>query len=182
MTSNPTPHTQHLAIEISNPLHTSAVGDTTATRRRTGAAWITGGALWMSAGLLYAESGWRFRASSATWLAADIALAAALIGLWALRPHGQSRPASSALVISLLARMLFGAAEVSGLVVGTENEILLPGAALLTALSSIAYGALARPATGRLRAAFIAMGLYFFVVMLPFLAATGEPNSLAIAG
>ncbi len=139
------------------------------------------GALWIAAGLLYAESGWRFRASSAVWLATDVVLAAGLVGLMVLRPHGPSRGAAVALIAALAARVLFAAAEVSGLVTGTENDVLLPMAALLTALSSVAYGAFARLADRRLRVASTVMGLYFFAVMLPF-AITGEPNSLAIGG
>ncbi len=181
MTSNTAPHTHHLATDIAGTVHTGTADDTTATRRRTGLAWTVGGALWIAAGLLYAESGWRFRASSAVWLAADVVLAAGLVGLMVLRPHGPSRGAAVALIAALAARVLFAAAEVSGLVTGTENDILLPMAALLTALSSIAYGALARLADRRLRVASVVMGLYFFAVMLPF-AIAGEPNSLAIGG
>ncbi len=186
MTSNPTSQAPHLATELATEVagqgRTSADGANTGTRRITGAAWIVGGALWMSAGLLYAESGWRFRTSSAIWLAADVMLAAGLMGLRVLRPHGPSRSAALALVVVLVARMLFAAAEASALVNGTENELLLPVAALLTALSSIGYGTFARNAPRRLRSANIALGLYFFVAMLPFLAVTGEPNSFAIAG
>lgn len=70
----------------------------------------------------------------------------------------------------------------SGLITGTDDTVLLPLAGLLTGLSTIAFGALARLANRRLRAATIAMGLYFFVVMMPFAIAIGEPPALALAG
>jgi hypothetical protein len=150
-------------------------------RQRTSLAWMVGGVLWAIAGLLYADSGWQFRASSATFLVADAVLAAGIVGLLVLRPHGTSRPAATALLVALAARVVFGIAEVSGLVTGTESSVLLPIAGLLTGASIAAYGALARCATRGLRAAAIASGLYFFVVMMPFAVASGEPAVLALA-
>lgn len=186
MTSNAMPHTKQRSSELAGMPYndTSLRGPAGGSppRRIIGAAWIAGGALWVAGGLLYADSGWRFGVSSLTWLAADLFLVAGLIGLWFLRPHGSSRPAAVALAMVLAGRVLFASAEVGGFVAGTEIETLLPIAALLTAVSSIAYGTLARLADRRFRASSIAMGLYFFVAMMPFLAITGEPNSLAIAG
>ncbi|MFM7535383.1 MAG: hypothetical protein ACKO91_06260 [Acidimicrobiales bacterium] len=186
MPSNTTSHTHADTGELAGTRRPSAIrrphAEGSPTHKYTAAAWIAGGALWVSAGLLYAQAGWRFRASAITWLAADLLVVAGLLGLLRLRPHESSRAATTALVTALTARMLFATAEVSGLVAGTENETLLPIAALLTAVSSIAYGTLARHADRQLSAASVSMGVYFFAVMMPFLAITGETNSLAIAG
>lgn len=181
MTSNPNPRASHPAAEVADTQRVDDVANHAATRGRTAGAWIAGGALWATAGLLYAASGWQFRASSATFLAADILLAAGIIGLLRLRPHGSSRPATAALAVALAARVVFAIAELGGLITGTDNTVLLPIAGLLTGLSTIAYGAFARLADRELRAASIAMGLYFFVVMIPFAVATGEPPTLALA-
>lgn len=182
MTSNPNPRASHPAAEVAGTQRVDDVAYHSATRGQTAVAWIAGGALWATAGLLYAASGWQFRASSATFLAADILLAAGIISLFRLRPHGSSRPATAALIVALAARVVFAIAELSGLITGTDNTVLLPIAGLLTGLSTIAYGAFARLADRELRAASIAMGLYFFVVMMPFAIATGEPPALALAG
>ncbi len=181
MTSNTNSRTSRPTNELADTLHVDPAAHHAATCRRTAAAWIAGGALWAIAGLLYSGSGWLFRASSATFLVADIFLAAGIIGLLLLRPHGSSRPAAVALVVALAARVVFAVAEVSGLITGTDNTVLLPIAGVLTGLSTITYGVLARLADQRLRAATIAMGLYFFVVMMPFAVATGEPAALALA-
>lgn len=181
MTTNADSKTSRPTNELADPLHVDAAAYDAAPRRRTAVAWIAGGALWAAAGLLYAGSGWFFRASSATFLAADVVLVAAILGLLIVSPHGSSRPATAALFVALGARVVFAIAEVSGLITGTDNTVLLPIAGLLTGLSSIAYGTLARLADRRLRAATIAMGLYFFVVMMPFAIAIGEPPALALA-
>lgn len=180
--STTTSRTHDHARDAAGPFRTSLASHDTTGRPRSGAFWIVGGVLWVTGGLLYAESGWRFRAGSATWLAADLLLAAGIVGLLLIRPHGSSRSAGAALIVALTARALFAIAELSGLIAGTENGVLLPVAAMLTALASAAYAALAKLADRRLRAASLAMGLYFVLVMMPFLAITGEPNSFAIAG
>ena len=186
MTSNTTSPTHPETVEIEGTTYENTSRRDppggSPNRKSAAAAWIAGGALWVSAGLLHAESGWRFRASSVTWLVADLLLIAGLLGLLRLRLHGSSRGATTALVTALAARVLFATAEVSGLVAGTENETLLPIAALLTAVSSIAYGTLARRSDRGLGTASVVMGLYFVVVMVPFPAIAGETNSLAIAG
>lgn len=186
MTSNTTSNTHQETGELAGTPYENSSGRDPAggspNRKSIAGVWIAGGALWVSAGLVYAESGWRFRAGSVTWLAADLLVIAGLLGLLRLQPHGSSRGATTALVTALAARVLFATAEVSGLVAGTENETLLPIAGLLTAVSSIAYGTLARGSDRRLRTASVVMGLYFVVVMVPFPAIAGETNSLAIAG
>ncbi len=181
MTSNADSTTTGPTNELVDTLQLDTAAHNTPTRRRTRAAWIGGGALWATAGLLYAADGWRFRASSATFLAADIVLAVAIVGLLVLRPHGPGRAASAALVVAFGARMMFAIAELSGLVTGTDDTVLLPIAGLLSGLSTVAYGAFARGADRRLRAATTAMGLYFFAVMVPFAVATGEPPALVLA-
>ena len=181
MTSDANSRIHQPMNELATTLPGGDAAHDAAVRRRTAAAWISGGVLWATGGLLYAGSGWLFRASSATFLAADVVLAAAILGLLVLRPHGSSRPATAALVLALTARVVFAIAEVSGLITGTDNTVLLPIAGVLTGLATLAYGALARRASRGLRAATIATGLYFFVVMMPFAAATGEPPALALA-
>ncbi len=181
MTSAPNPRKSHPTDEPADIQRVDDVAERAVARRRPADAWIAGGVLWAIAGLLYAAGGWRFRTSSATFLAADLLLAAGIIGLIGRRPHGSSRPATAALVVALVARVLFAIAELSGLISGTDNTLLLPIAGLLTGVSTIAYGTLARLADQGLRAASIAMGMYFFVVMMPFAIATGEPPALALA-
>jgi hypothetical protein len=181
MTSNANSKTSWPTDELADTRHVGTVARLVATHQRTGAAWITGGSLWSAAGLFYTAGGWKFRTSSATFLAADVFLGAGIIGLLTLRLHGSSRPATAALIMALIGRVVFALAEISGLITGAENTVLLPIGGLLTGVSAIAYGALARQADRRLRAASVAMGLYFAVVMMPFAVTTGEPPALILA-
>lgn len=151
--------------------------------RLAGSAWVAGGALWLAAGLVHDEAGSRFAAASTLWLAADVLIAAAIAALLVLRPHGASRAGAVALALALAARLSFGAGEIVSIVQGHDDNLLLPVGALLTALALTGYGAVLmrrRETPARVTWAFLAMGLYPFLVMFPVVAATGEPSMLLI--
>lgn len=152
--------------------------------RRTAVAWCSGGALWLVAGLLHGESGWRFDTSSVVWLAADVLIAIGIVGLLGLRPHGTSRTGAVALCVALAARFVLATGEIATLIQGTDDNPFIPIGALLTALSLTVLGVivLRRGRVGGARRwAFLAMGLYPFVAMFPFVAVSGEPNFVLIA-
>ena len=168
--------------------------DTTTTHTRRGGmarsprptayAWIAGGLLWLAAGLVHDGTGPRFELASALWLAADVLIAAGIAGLLVLRPHGASRVAAVALVVAFVARLSFGAGEVASLVQGHDDNAFLPVGALLTALAMTVHGVVLvrrREVAPRVRAAFLAMGLYPLLVMFPVVAATGEPSMVLVA-
>lgn len=147
-------------------------------------AWLGGGIVWLVAGLVHDDHGWRFDISSLLWLVADALVAAALIALFALRPHGSSRVAVIALVAALVARAAFVAGEIASLAQGHDDNPFIPVGALLTALAMTTYGAVVLrhgDGTGGGRWALLAVGLYPFVAMFPVLAITGEPSSVLIA-
>lgn len=147
-------------------------------------AWIAGGAAWVCAGLLFAGDGWRLTAGSAAWFVSDLLLLVGLFGLRRLRLHGDSRIGSGALVVAIVARLLFAAGEVATIAAGDDEGPLIPLGALLTAISLTTYAITVwrrRSEVGTVAWALLAMGGYPFVAMFPVLAVTGEPNSLLIA-
>ncbi len=84
---------------------------------------IAGGLAWTTAGLLHADDGWRFDIAAVVWFAADVALLVGLLGLFVLRPHGNSRLGSAALVLACIARVTFAAANSSPLSMGTTKGL-----------------------------------------------------------
>lgn len=159
-------------------------GRTTRLARSAGAAWLAGGVLWLAAGLLHDGTGWRFDAASWLWLVADVCLAAGLVALFALRPHGTSRLGAAALAAAVVARGAFAGGEVLSLLDGHDDNPLIPLGALLTAVGMTAYGVvvLARGVlAGPARWCFLAVGLFPFVAMFPVVAVTGEPATVLIA-
>jgi len=152
---------------------------------RTGTAWIAGGAAWLVAGLLHADSGWRFDTAALVWLVADLFIAAGIVGLFILRPHGHSGIATAALVLALIARAAFTGGEIASIIEGSDEGPLIPLGALLTAVAMTAYGTIVlrrHNIEGPGRWSFLVMGIYPFVAMVPVLAITGEPSYVLIAG
>lgn len=151
---------------------------------RTAAALIAGGLAWTTAGLLHADDGWRFDIAAVVWFAADVALLVGLLGLFVLRPHGNSRLGSAALVLACIARVTFAAGELVSLVDGNDEGPLIPVGALLTAVTLTTYGivVLRRRHSGAGRWSLLVMGLYPIVAMFPVVAITGEPSTILIAG
>jgi len=165
---------------------TTASPSTVATTAaaQTGTAWITGGVAWLVAGLLHADNGWRFDTAALVWLLADLLIAAGIVGLFILRPHGQSGIGTAALVLALTARVAFAVGEIASIIEGNDEGPLIPLGALLTAVSMTAYGIIVlrrHHTTGPGRWSFLVMGMYPFVVMFPVLAITGDPSSVLIA-
>ena len=161
-----------------------STGATTAAAR-TGTAWIAGGSVWLVAGLLHADNGWRFDTSAVLWLLADLLIAAGIVGLFVLRPHGQNRIGTAALVLTLLARVAFAGGEIASIIEGNDEGPLIPLGALLTAVAMTAYGIIVlreHQVGGPGRWSFLVMGIYPFIAMFPILAITGEPSYVLIAG
>jgi hypothetical protein len=164
-------------------LHTSEPG--TARRVLFARCWGLGGALWLVAGLLHGEDGWRYDAASVLWLAADVAIAAGLLGLLQLRPHGASRVGAVALFVALAARAAFVGGEVLTLAQGHDDNALIPIASMLTALAMVVYGVVVvrrHLVDGPGRWAPLAVGLFPFLVMFPALGATGGEPSYVLIG
>lgn len=161
--------------------------DTRAAPTRTGALWLAGGAAWLAAGLVPSgQHGWRFDAVEALWILADLLLLAGLLGLRRIRPYRDARLGTIGMGIALAGRVVFLAAELTSLAQQSDENVLLPLGALLSALGMLALGiAVARGDvwTGLARFGPLVMGLYPFVVMFPLLAASGgSPPLGAIAG
>jgi len=156
----------------------------TALARRIATAWIAGGIVWTIAGLLHGDAGWRFDVAALLWLAADLLLLAGLVGLLTLRPHGDSRVGTAALVVALVGRVAFAVGEVVSVIEGNDDGPLIPLGALLSAVALTVYGisVLRRDRSGAPPWAFLCMGVYPFVAMFPVLAITGEPSAVLIAG
>jgi hypothetical protein len=152
---------------------------------RTEAAWSAGGALWLAAGLIHGTAGWRFDAASILWLTADVLLAVGLVGLFALRPWGDSRVAPVALVGALVGRGFLAIGEVVTLLDGHDENPFIPLGALLSALCLVVVGVAVlrrgRDTGGAGRWSYLVMGVFPFLVMFPVVAATGEPSYLLIA-
>ncbi len=157
-----------------------------ASYRRTGVLWVVGGLLWLVTGALGSGlHGWRFNLAEALWIGADLLLLGGLIGLRRLRAHGQSRPGNVGMTVAIVGRVAFIAAELISLAQRSDENALLPIAALLSAAGMLCYGvAVVRAGVwhGPSRFGPLAMGLYPFLVMFPSVAANnGNPSLPAIA-
>jgi hypothetical protein len=161
----------------------TSIHDRAPTARLAAMAWSLGGAVWLAAAFVYG-SGWRFDASILLFLVANGLVAAGMIALFALRPHGSSRVGSIALGAALVARAAFVAGEITSFAQGHDDNPFLPIGALLTALAMTTYGVVVLrrgEVRGPGRWAFLAVGLYPFVGMFPVVAITGEPSFVLIA-
>jgi len=170
-------------MQKSHELHTD---HQRATYRRTGALWLAGGLLWLVTGALGSGlHGWKFNFAEVLWIGADLLLLGGLIGLRGLRAHGQSRLGNVGMTIAIVGRVAFIAAELVSLAQRSDENALLPIAALLSAVGMLCYGiAVLRAGVwhGPSRFGPLAMGLYPFVVMFPSVAANnGNPSLAAIA-
>lgn len=146
------------------------------TAHQTAAAWIAGGAMWVTAGLIAAGS------LEPLWIVADILLMIGLLGLRAHQFHGYSRGGRIGLDIAIVGRAVFVTAEVVAAIQNSDENLLLPLGALLTVVGMILYGvAVVRAGQwhGPTRFAPLAMGLYPFLVMFPYVAAHGGNASVA---
>ncbi len=156
------------------------------TYRRTGGLWLAGGVVWLAAGVLgNGLHGWRFDTAEALWIAADLLLLGGLIGLRRLRPHRDSRLGDIGIAVAILGRVVFVAAELISVAQQSDDNAVLPIAALLSGAGMIAYGISVLRAgiwEGPSRLGPLAMGLYPFLVMFPLVAANnGKPSIPAIA-
>ena len=142
-----------------------------------GGLWLAGGALWIAAGI--ADGG----SLEPIWIAADVLLLAGLLGLWTSPSNHPTRAASMGLGIAIAGRVCFIAAELLAIVQASDENALLPLAALSTAVGMTLFGAAIlrhRAWPGASRFSALAMGVYPFVAMFPYVAVTGEPSIAAI--
>ncbi len=145
---------------------------TTTTSNRTAAAWIAGGTLWVIAGLVDGGS------IEPIWIAADLLLLVGLTGLLAEARDGRTPRAALGLRLAIAARFAFIAGELIAASAGNDENVLLPIGALLTAIGMIVY---AVRAGVRAHLAPLAMGIYPFLVMFPYVAThDGDPSIIAI--
>lgn len=162
----------------------TSTDDRAPVARLAAMAWLLGGTVWLAAAFVYQDSGWRFGAASLLWLGADAFIAAGMLALFVLRPHGASRVGAIALGAALVGRAAFVAGEVASLAQGHDDNPFLPIGALLTALAMTTYGVVVLrrgEVRGAGRWAFLAVGLYPLVAMFPVVAITGEPSFVLIA-
>lgn len=157
-----------------------------ASYRRTGVLWMGGGLLWLMTGALGSGlHGWRFNFAEALWIGADLLLLGGLAGLRSLRAHGRRRLGNVGMTVAIVGRVAFIAAELLSLAQQSDENVLLPIAALLSAAGMLCYGfAVLRAGIwhGPSRFGPLAMGLYPFLVMFPLVAANnGNPSLPAIA-
>lgn len=159
---------------------------TARTYRRTAGLWLVGGATWLAAGALGSGlHGRQFDIAEALWISADLLLLGGLLGLRLLQADRQSRLGNVGLAVAIIGRVAFVAAELISLAQRSDDNALLPVAALLSAAGMVAYGlAVLRAGVWRGPCRFgpLAMGLYPFLVVFPLVAANnGKPSAPAIA-
>jgi hypothetical protein len=148
-----------------------------------GAAWLAGAAFWFAAGLVHADDGRRYDTAAGLWIVADLLILVGLVGLLRLRPHGASRIGVLALLGAVAARLAFAGGQVTSIVQGNDDNVLLPIGVMLTVASLAVYGVVVvrqRRWTGPSRFAVLVMAAYPFVAMMPIAAATGEPPTQSI--
>lgn len=154
-----------------------------------GVATVVGGVAWLATGL--ASTGVDlgnpavFYAVEAGWIASDVLLLAGLLGLgWSGATGG--RLGVVGIGGAVLGRLVFVAAEVQSLVRGgDEDGLLLPAAAVLTAISMVMAGIAVlrtRHWVGWRRLVPLATGVYPFLFMFPFVVVSPNPSLVAIAG
>jgi len=148
--------------------------------------WFVAAALWVGgAAIEFARvpEGAGFVLFEAVWIAAHLAVLVGLVALGRMRPHGDSRVGEIGLKAAIGARIVFLLGEADCIRTGTNESVLLPIGALVTAVGMIFFGAAVARRRGWLgwrRFAPLTMGVYPFLGMFPVVAATGEPSSVAI--
>lgn len=156
--------------------------------RPAGLAALVGGVAWLVVGLasVGVDLGDRavFTAVEVVWIVVHVLLLVGLLGLyWSGAAAG--RLGQIGIGGAVLGRLVFLAAEVHALARGDDETPLLPAAAVLTAVSMVLAGvAVVRSGrwAGWRRLVPLAVGVYPFVLMFPFVAISPEPNLLTLAG
>lgn len=168
---------------------TSSAGrlTTQSAARTAGVLCAVGGFGWLANGLWASvasqPTGAAFVVAEAFWIVIQTLLLIGVAGL-ALMGAAPGWFGWSALVIALLGRAAFVAAESHSLAIGEESA-LLPVGALITAVGMTLVGIAvlhARRWEGWRRFTPLLVGAYPFVAMFPFIFITDEPSYLAIAG
>ncbi|MEO6606730.1 MAG: hypothetical protein ABIN55_14090 [Aeromicrobium sp.] len=141
--------------------------------------WLAGGMLWAAAGLVDGGS------VELLWIPADLLLLAGLVTIGQLGLHGRTRTGRAGLAVAGAGRVTFLIAEILSAIQDKEQNVLLPAAAMLSAVGMTVYGVSILRAsrwTAPGRYAPLACGLYPFAVMFPIVAASGgDPSETAIA-
>lgn len=155
--------------------------------RSAGAALVIGGVSWVLAAVASDGAGdgtARFYLSEVIWLGAQVALLIGTVALWRVRPHGDATAGDVGFAMAGIGRVGFVAAEVAALATGATQEVLLPIAALLTAVGMVVAGVAvlrARAWAGWHRIPLLAAGAYPFLAMFPFaVAAEDGPPALTL--
>lgn len=160
--------------------------------RGAGTAYAAGGVVWFVVGAVQAmfwgveapAGSAAFYAIEAVFLVAQLLL---LFGLFGLRWGGAFGPGlfgTVAFGVALLGHLAFVAAEAHSLIIGALSD-LLAVAALLSELGLTLTGIavlVAKRWQGWARWAPLLAGLYFWLVMFPFVLFADEPSAFAIAG
>jgi hypothetical protein len=147
---------------------------------------IGGGVLWaLAASVGGTDGGDVFYLAESIWLLAQLALLAGTVELWRADLHSGSRLGTVGFALATLGRVLFVVAEVLALVAGEVQDDLLPVAALPTALGTALAGVAvlrARTLDGAWSLVPLAVGVYPFVLMIPFAAVADEPPVASLIG
>ena len=158
------------------------------TTRTTVMLWGAGGVGWMANGAFglgaRADTG-GFYVSELFWVPVHALVLGGLVGLDRLGVTGDSNWGRAGLRLAILGRVVFLAAEAVAIAVGTDDNPLLPLAAVTTALGMLAAGAAIireRRLSGWQRYLPAGVGAYPFIFMFPVLAVTGERPNLGVTG
>lgn len=156
------------------------------TSMLAGRLFLVGGALWTAAALIGGDDGTtRFRVAEVVWLSSHVVLLLATLRLWRAGLHRPGRMASVGFGLAVAGRITFSVAELVALAVDETQDVLLPIAALATAIGTVIIGASVARAgrwPGPSRLVLLVSGLYPFVAMFPFAAsdADGPPPASLI--
>jgi hypothetical protein len=157
-----------------------------------GTLYAVGGALWFGIATLVAArfggdpppASGAFYLSEAVWVVVQLLLLVGFFGLLWSNGIGQGIFGRLALGVGVLGHALFVVAEVHSLLSGATSD-LLAMAALVSALGLLLVGIAvirARRWQGWARFTPLLAGLYFFLVMLPFVIVADAPNLFAVGG
>ncbi len=154
--------------------------------RRAAGAWIAGAGLWAVAAAIEVvgvPDGAAFVAFELVWALAQLFLLVGLVALARSRPWADRRAGRVGLAIAVVGRLVFLAAELDCIRLGTNDSNLLPVGMVLTLVGMTTLGVAVvrqRCWVGWHRWAPLAMGVYPLVAMLPLVAITGEPPTVTI--
>jgi hypothetical protein len=159
--------------------------------RAAGTSFVAGGAGWVLflgffaafEATVSADRG-VFTGFELGFVAVHLLLFVRLIRLWR-SGEAAGGLGTTGLGLAILGRIVFLAAEIQAIAMGHDETLLLPAAAMLTAVGMVLAGVAVtrgRRWTGWKGLTPLIVGLYPFVFMFPLVIVTTEPNYFSVAG